>query len=778
MAKSKFNFKISQRTRDIIDKNTDVYKTAGKYRYSDPEKRANILRDWIREVVQIRARFLQSIETGAPEEKYEKRKKILTLWSNREQMIDMMVMFDWTFDPRNASAQLPSIIPFVPWQKQIEYLEWIYDCIFNQEKGCAVKARDQGGSFLALKLFLQEWRWNDGFTAGLGSQKAEKVDKRGDMDALFPKMRFMMQMYPKWWRPEGFDERIHDNFCNLKNPENSNTISGDSGENIGRGGRKSVFLLDEAAFLQFYKKTEAALSRATSTVIELSTPAGPNDFHEKYHSGRVATFCFDWWNDPRVDQEWYDTEKSRTDPVTWAQEVDHDFHASVGGVFIDQIWVNAAVRAKYPPTGICAAGLDVSSKGKNQTILTIRRGPVVKQWEINAKHGGDLTRQVIDICNEAGVDYLNYDEVGVGFAVESAFEGINETGDDVQEIKFNYFGVNAGHKASNRKYSEFRDKYGYEVFADAGSEWCYLTKMRFKKTWLNEHSSVKEKFPEDECICIDDIPAFKNQISAPLEQRTTTGKIKKEPKSSMKTRGIESPDRLDSLTMACIPQDAGHAHVVDATAVSHIYKEINVDPTRIHKTKICHYGAICATDDLKIHCLCAAYDEVHGHLYIYDELYSDQSHASQVIPALASKMNMKKTMVDKLMGNELMFAENKRSLKREYNDALYDQCGRFQYINISEARRYDPMGASAALNELMKLNRITADPRCVELKKAVVGWRVEKGRFKPAGFREALLMIVSELLQIVPLEEIMKMREYLPHIPKVGTKPREKKIGI
>ncbi|HUS90073.1 MAG TPA: hypothetical protein VMW91_12055, partial [Desulfosporosinus sp.] len=94
------------------------------------------------------------------------------------------------------------------------------------------------------------------------------------------------------------------------------------------------------------------------------------------------------------------------------------------------------------------------------------------------------------------------------------------------------------------------------------------------------------------------------------------------------------------------------------------------------------------------------------------------------------------------------------------------------------SRRYDPMGSVLILNKLLDSGKITADPRCVELKKSVVGWRTEKGKFNPEGFREALLMIVSELVQVVPLEEILKLREYLPYKPPVGVKEREKKIGI
>ncbi len=38
-------------------------------------------------------------------------------------------------------------------------------------------------------------------------------------------------------------------------------------------------------------------------------------------SGKVPVFVFDWRDDPRKDQAWYDKQRINLDPVVLAQEV-------------------------------------------------------------------------------------------------------------------------------------------------------------------------------------------------------------------------------------------------------------------------------------------------------------------------------------------------------------------------------------------------------------------------------------------------------------------------
>jgi hypothetical protein len=52
---------------------------------------------------------------------------------------------------------------------------------------------------------------------------------------------------------KGFVEKVHDNYMRIINPDNGATITGEAGDNIGRGGRTTMYFLDEWALLNVRK---------------------------------------------------------------------------------------------------------------------------------------------------------------------------------------------------------------------------------------------------------------------------------------------------------------------------------------------------------------------------------------------------------------------------------------------------------------------------------------------------------------------------------------------
>ncbi|MFP3435253.1 hypothetical protein SB781_36435, partial [Paraburkholderia sp. SIMBA_061] len=69
---------------------------------------------------------------------------------------------------------------------------------------------------------------------GLVSRKEELVDKRGDMDSLFEKARYILKQLPAWMVPV-----IRHTHMLMNNKEMNSTLAGEStNADIGRGGRK------------------------------------------------------------------------------------------------------------------------------------------------------------------------------------------------------------------------------------------------------------------------------------------------------------------------------------------------------------------------------------------------------------------------------------------------------------------------------------------------------------------------------------------------------------
>ena len=189
----------------------------------------------------------------------------------------------WTYDPRGMSFGLPANIPFVLRPKQVELVDWLLERENTQTHGLIEKSRDEGMSYVVLGFFLHRWLFVEGFAGGVGSRKEELVDKKGDPKTLFHKFRDMFSKMPDWMKPKGFVEKVHDNYMRIINPDNGATITGEAGDNIGRGGRTTMYFLDEWAFVERQEAVDAAISQNTNVHIKGSTPNGIGDrFQQTY----------------------------------------------------------------------------------------------------------------------------------------------------------------------------------------------------------------------------------------------------------------------------------------------------------------------------------------------------------------------------------------------------------------------------------------------------------------------------------------------------------------
>lgn len=274
--------------------------------------------------------------------------------------------YAWTFDPR----QKESFIPFLLFPKQKEFLDWVWAQELTQTDGLAEKSRDSGLTWLCVYYAVHSWLFRHGVKVGFGSRKVDLVDRIGDMDSILEKARFTLRNLPKWMLPSKFEFGKHDGWCKIINPNHGSAITGDGGDNIGRGGRSTLYFLDEAAFIEHQQQVDAALSQTTRVRIDVSTPNGrTNSFAEKRFGGKVSVFTFHWSDDPRKGDEWYAKECSRL-ASNWviAQELDINYEGSVSGewpaeYFGDWIWFD-----QWPSTfQVTALALDpAQEKGEHE----------------------------------------------------------------------------------------------------------------------------------------------------------------------------------------------------------------------------------------------------------------------------------------------------------------------------------------------------------------------------------------------------------------------------
>lgn len=448
----------------------------------------------------------------------------------------------WTFDPRLAI----SLIPFDLFARQKEFFAWLAERETNQENGLVEKSRDMGLTWLCCAYALHGWLFRDKYSVGFGSRKLELVDKLGDPDSILEKIRILLDYLPGWLLPRGYDRDKHALHCRIINPENGATITGEGGTEIGRGGRKSLYFVDEAAFLESPEAIERSLSQTTNCRIDVSTPNGPgNVFAQKRHSGKVQVFTMHWRDDPRKSDAWYASMKARFDPVTIAQELDIDYTASIEGITIPAAWVRAAVGLKLPMGKVNTAGLDIAEMGKDLTVLIIRSGPVVFSpiwWS---------QMNTTQTAHRAGEYLAKQEAVSVYYEVNGVGTGVRGTWDSSEKpLPFKPVAINTGEAPTDTVWPDGRTS--KELFLNRRAELWWLLRARFERTFEYVTQGIEHP-PEDMISLPANSQDLISELSTPLNFRTATGKIKIESKEDLARRGVKSPNFADALVLAFHP---------------------------------------------------------------------------------------------------------------------------------------------------------------------------------------------------------------------------------
>lgn len=296
--------------------------------------------------------------------------------SCRRSILFLYNTFYHTYDPRKPDK----VLPFITYPYQDEFVMWDLECLAKEEDNFIEKSRDMGATWLLVGNDLHQWLFEkERIEIRWGSRKEQYVDYRGDMDAIFPKFRFLLRHLPIWLLPQGFRWKEHDNSMRLINPETGSSITGEAtNEKFGRGGRKLRVRLDEFAFWDCDEQAWEGIADVTKCRTAVSTPNGSaNKFaqlakgeeiknklslHWTLHPEKVQGAYY-WDKEKRVtilpDQanelhkagikvrsDWYDKECARRSSRSVAQELDIDYLRS-GNPFFDLIQLSKQKKWEY-----------------------------------------------------------------------------------------------------------------------------------------------------------------------------------------------------------------------------------------------------------------------------------------------------------------------------------------------------------------------------------------------------------------------------------------------
>ncbi len=457
-----------------------------------------------------------------------------------------------TYDPRKKSNRW---MPFVFFKRQYEFIEFLHESAELGENALIEKCRDVGLTWLACAYSVWRWLFVSNDAIGWGSRKQELVDKLGDLDSIFEKMRKLIDRLPFFWLPRSFDYRKHATFMKLVNPDNGSVISGEAGDNIGRGGRKAMFFKDESAHYERAELIEAALGDNTNVQVDISSVNGTgNVFHRrrkegldwapgrKLEPGYTRVFVFDWRDHPGKTQEWYDQRKAKYVREgmahIFAQEVDRDYSGAVTNRVIPREWLDACIDAHLVipylmrrPEDIprtWRAGLDVADEGLDRNALATGQWIIWRTAEEWGERDPGLTaRRAIEGVRGLGHIRVQYDGIGVGAGVKTEYNRLTTERDHNGQLFLDpnviaFVPWNAGAKVQNpyaRIVSDDEESLTNEaMFGNLKAQAWWSMRTRVYKTWhAVKHGAV---YRDDELISFDSKMPLLYKVLEELSQAT------------------------------------------------------------------------------------------------------------------------------------------------------------------------------------------------------------------------------------------------------------------
>lgn len=503
-------------------------------------------------------------------------------YSKPENFAEFISHWCDTYDPRNVSLGLPTRMPLLMFQRQIDLVSFLNALMASEEDGLVEKARDMGATWVCAAYSVCLWLWVPGAAIGWGSRKEILVDRIGDPSSIFEKIRMIIRGLPKEFLPAGFRSGQHFSHMKIVNPETGATITGEAGDNIGRGGRTSIYFKDESAHYERPEAVEAALGDNTRVQVDISSVNGiGNIFHQKREAGKewnsgpahpnvTNVFVMDWSQHPGKTQEWYEARKAKSISNglkhIFAQEVDRDYTSAMKGILIDQEHVTACIDAHlklgFKPTLPGLAALDVADEGGDKHAYAARYGQVLcfaDEW--GQGDTGETTRKAVGYSVDLGINELQYDRVGVGAGVKSEANRLNLLREEKGETSYLPPGfIFVPWSGAD----EVRNKEGFLIPGDPESprNGDFFENFKAQAWWHvarlceNTFRAVTQGivFPEEQLISFPSNLPNLSTLRKQLSQVTMTRSMRLKLMINKTPEGTVSPNLADATVMCYFPQ--------------------------------------------------------------------------------------------------------------------------------------------------------------------------------------------------------------------------------
>jgi phage terminase large subunit len=338
-------------------------------------------------------------------------------------------------DPRRVARGRNATVPFLLFKRQREMVEYLWRTYRAGKHGCIPKSREVGATATSVNFVATMALFHPGFVAILGSALERDIDN-GAAESLFSKIRDFLGAVPEVFTGGYTLEKCSTNM-RIIIPGTGATIIGQAGDNIGRGKRSSLILLDEHAFIPRAHLVAEAVSATSKVVIGLSSVNGvsgpngePNQFYKDAHTPGIEPFYFTWNDDDRVDPDtgkrikdraWYDEQVATLGKVIVAQTLDCDWLASISGACIPkahaQACVGLAERLGIEPRGALRVAYDPAGNngtGDRYGYAVTHGTHIIRAETWTGLSSTESLRRMYSVLDELGARELTFDVHGVG----------------------------------------------------------------------------------------------------------------------------------------------------------------------------------------------------------------------------------------------------------------------------------------------------------------------------------------------------------------------------
>ncbi len=302
-----------------------------------------------------------------------------------------------------------------------------------------------------------------------------------------------------------------------------------------------LFIFDEAAGVpeEIYTGAEGSMSSPGARMLLIGNPTElSGSFYRAFRNPEWVRFKISAFDTPNVKAgrvlrpylvtpEWVQERRSawgETSPH-WFSRVLAEFPQSGDDTLIHISWIEAAERryVEAPPAEPVQLGVDVARFGSDESVISLRRGPVVEIYKTMS--GADtmtVAGAVKNTMAETSAEVAKVDTVGVGAGV---YDSLREQGVSVEEM-------NAGEAADDK-----------ERFLNIRAEWFWGLRDRFR----------------DGGIALRPDETASGQLAALKYKFDSRGRVQIESKDEMKKRSQDSPDRADAIMLAFARPTSGKA---------------------------------------------------------------------------------------------------------------------------------------------------------------------------------------------------------------------------